>query len=170
MRVLPLIALFLLCFSSCKSTKLTQRTTNTSVAVKSTTTSKAKLPLSHTIVNNSKTYLGVKYKYGGTTTNGMDCSGLIYVAFKQEDISLPRISRDMAKQGRRITLQNTKKGDLLFFKTNKKRIGINHVGLVISTKKGIIEFIHSTTSKGVITSSLTEHYWKTAFIEARRIL
>jgi len=167
MRVLLLIVLILLSFSSCKSTKFTKRTNTTFV---SKTVSKTKLPLANTIVNNAMVFIGTKYKFGGTTKKGMDCSGLIYVSFKQEDIPLPRISRDMAKQGQRITLQNTKKGDLLFFKTSKNRKGINHVGLVINSKKGTIEFIHSTTNKGVITSSLSEHYWKTAFIEARRIL
>jgi hypothetical protein len=51
---------------------------------------------------------------------------------------------------------------------NKKRI--NLVGLVVETKKGVIKFIHSTTSKGVLISSLNERYWKSAFAEARRVL
>jgi len=62
------------------------------------------------------------------------------------------------------------KGDLLFFKTSKSSKRINHVGLVVNVKHDSIEFIHSTSSKGVITTMLSEEYWKKAFIEARRIL
>jgi len=171
MRLLPLIALILLSFSSCKSAKLAKNNNATiSVSTKSKTSSKTKLPIASIVVNNAETFIGTKYKFSGTTKKGMDCSGLIYVSFQKEDIALPRISRDMAKQGQRVTLQDTKKGDLLFFKTSKNRKVINHVGLVVNYKKGIIEFIHSTTSKGVIISSLSEHYWKNAFVEARRVL
>ena len=122
------------------------------------------------IVNYAKQYEGVKYKFGGTTKNGMDCSGLIYKCFKAYNIDLPRISRDMAQEGEKISLENVQTGDLLFFKTNKKRNVISHVGLVVTSLPGNIEFIHSTTSQGVIISSLAEHYWYFSFVEARRIL
>ena len=171
MRLLPFVLLFLLCFSSCKSAKLAKRSNNTSsVSIKPKTISKAKLALANTIVDNARIFIGTKYKYGGITKKGIDCSGLIFVSFKKEDIDVPRVSRDMAKRGQRITLLNVQKGDLLFFRTSKSRKAINHVGLVVSSKRGTIDFIHSTTNKGVITSSLSEHYWKFAFIEARRIL
>ena len=122
------------------------------------------------IIENAYAYNGVRYKFGGTDRKGMDCSGLIYVSFKKENILLPRISRDMAKKGLPISLKKVVEGDLLFFKTSKKRSGINHVGLVTKSKRGEIEFIHATTSNGVITSSLSETYWNAAFVEARRIL
>lgn len=122
------------------------------------------------VIENAQDYEGVRYKFGGTTRKGMDCSGLIYVSFKKENILLPRISRDMAKKGHSVRLSNVKEGDLLFFKTSKSKSTINHVGLVTESKNGSIEFIHATTSKGVITSSLKENYWNSAFVEARRIL
>ena len=122
------------------------------------------------IINNANNYLGVSYKFGGTTTKGIDCSGVIYVAFKQENIFLPRISRDMAKKGNPISLSNAKKGDLVFFRTNKNSRKINHVGLIVSIKNGIIYFLHATTSKGVIISSLSQKYWKNAFVKAVNLL
>jgi len=122
------------------------------------------------IIDFAKQFEGVKYKFGGTTKKGMDCSGLVYETFKAFDISLPRISRDMAKQGDKIFLEDIKEGDLLFFKTTKKRNIISHVGLVVTALPGNIEFIHSTTNQGVIISSLAERYWYFSFAEARRIL
>lgn len=122
------------------------------------------------ITQYAREYLGTGYKYGGTTTEGMDCSGLIMTAFSSEDIALPRSSRDMASIGQKLDLQEVLIGDLLFFQTNRNRKVINHVGLVIDIAEQGIYFIHSTTSRGVIISSLTEKYWQDHFVMARRIL
>jgi len=122
------------------------------------------------ILANALNYKGVKYKYGGTTNRGMDCSGVIYVAFGEENFQLPRVSREMAKQGKKISLKKVVKGDLLFFKTKKSYKNINHVGLVVSNINGQIRFIHSTTSKGVIVSLLSQKYWAKAFVKATRVL
>ncbi len=121
------------------------------------------------IIEYAKSFQGTRYRFGGTTSAGMDCSGLVCTAFQKESISLPRISRDMATEGFPISLNQVEPGDLIFFKTDNKRV-INHVGLVIETEKGDIKFIHSTTQLGVIISSLEENYWKRAFVEARRII
>ncbi len=122
------------------------------------------------IVAYAKTFEGTRYKFGGTTKRGMDCSGLIYTTFKNENIALPRVSRDMAKQGKRISLRNAEEGDLVFFQTSKSHRNINHVGLVVESRRGIVRFIHSTTSRGVIVSSLDENYWNNAFVEVRRVM
>ncbi|MFG6686264.1 C40 family peptidase [Mariniflexile sp. HNIBRBA6329] len=124
----------------------------------------------YNIVDYAKQFKGVKYKFGGATRDGMDCSGLVFESFRAFGVILPRISRDMAKQGDKISLKNIQEGDLLFFKTMNRRNDISHVGLVVTSENGDIEFIHSTTSLGVITSRLSEKYWDSAFVEARRIL
>lgn len=121
------------------------------------------------IIDFAKTFEGTRYKYGGTTKSGMDCSGLVITAFKKENIDLPRRSRDMATRGKSISLKNIEKGDLVFFKTSSKNV-ISHVGLVVNTERGHVRFIHSTTSAGVIISSLDEAYWKKAFVEIRRVI
>lgn len=124
----------------------------------------------NSIIDYAKQFSGVKYMFGGNSFDGIDCSGLVFESFKTVDIFLPRISRDMAKQGEKITLTDTQEGDLLFFKTVSRRNSISHVGLVVSNQNGNVEFIHSTTRAGVIVSKLSENYWSNAFVEARRIL
>jgi len=158
-KILLLFIAFSFVMSSCSSSKK---------IVKNTT--KKKLSKVDKIVANAMNYKGVRYKFGGTTKRGMDCSGIIYVAFGSENVQLPRISRDMAKRGKKVSLSKTKKGDLLFFKTSKRGRSINHVGLVVSVNKGLIKFIHSTSSRGVIVSLLSEKYWTKAFVKATNIL
>ncbi|GGD53776.1 C40 family peptidase [Muriicola marianensis] len=128
------------------------------------------LDKSEQVINTALTYTGVKYKYGGTTRKGMDCSGLMYITFQEHDIYLPRVSFYMANEGRKISLEEVSKGDLLFFTTSNRRKRINHVGLVVEVEGDDIRFIHSTTSRGVIVSSLKEGYWNYAFVKATRIL
>lgn len=122
------------------------------------------------IIANALSYLNVKYKYGGITEKGMDCSGLVSIAFSKEDIQLPRSSRNIAEQGIDVSLENVKKGDLLFFMIRRNSNTINHVGLIVEVKDDEIFFIHSTTSKGVIVSSLSEAYWTKTFVKAKSIL
>lgn len=156
------IILLLFILSSCSSTK---SVVNNHSKKKSKSISKADI-----IVANALQYKGVKYKYGGTTRKGMDCSGVVYVSFGAENIQLPRSSRFMANEGKKIPLQKVKKGDLLFFKISRRSNQINHVGLVTEIKNGQIFFIHSTSSRGVIVSSMSEKYWKNTFVKATNIL
>lgn len=122
------------------------------------------------IINTAITFSGVRYKFGGADRKGMDCSGLLYRAFGAHDVSLPRVSYHMAEIGKRIRVDQVAKGDLLFFRTSRKGRKINHVGLVVAVEGDDIKFIHSTTSRGVIISSLREGYWNYAFVKATRVL
>ena len=122
------------------------------------------------IIDNAKDYIGVRYKTGGTTKSGMDCSGLVGTAFAEEDINLPRVSRDMALEGEWVDLKDIREGDLVFFATRKNSRVINHVGIVTDSRVGYVKFIHSTTSLGVIESELSEKYWYFAFVQARRVI
>ena len=162
-----LILLTLLLFScgGSKSTTKTNKNTTTKRVSKTSSSSKAE-----SIISYAESFKGTRYKFGGTTSKGMDCSGLVYVSFQKEQIALPRVSRDMATRGKRVSLSQSKKGDLVFFKTNKNKNVINHVGLVVASKNGNVTFIHSSSSRGVIVSSLDENYWKRAFVEVRRII
>lgn len=120
------------------------------------------------VVEEAKSYLGTPYKYAGNTRNGMDCSGLMSVCFSEIGMKLNRSSDGIALQGEDIDLNEVKVGDLLFFKTSKTR-AISHVGLVVEVG-GDIKFIHSSTSRGVIISSLNEPYWTKAYVKAQKII
>ncbi|WP_406972465.1 C40 family peptidase [Flavisericum labens] len=177
--------ILLIGFGSCKSSKrarpskviITKKDTNAStVSIKEETNSAetqkrtSKDAPADYIINYAKQFEGVRYKWGGTTKSGMDCSGLVYESFKSYDIILPRTSKDMAKRGKKIALKRVLNGDLLFFKTGNRRNSINHVGLIVAIRNNDIEFIHATSSKGVIISNLNTPYWLSAFHEARRVL
>ena len=127
--------------------------------------------LADKIIWTAVTYKGIPYRSGGTTESGMDCSGLVYTSFKTRGVDLPRTSSMMYAEGYKIPLKKAERGDLLFFKTtNKTRSKVNHVGLVTSAINGEVKFIHSTSSRGVIVTSIREKYWKNAFIEAKRVI
>lgn len=155
-KFLLLLFAFSLVMSSCSSTKSASNNS------KSNTTADR-------VIANAYKYIGTKYKYGGTSRNGMDCSGLVYTAFGEENIQLPRVSRDMAKKGKNISLRRVERGDLLFFKTDRSS-RINHVGLVSYAKDGVVKFIHSTNSRGVIESSILQKYWNNAYTKATKVL
>ncbi len=121
------------------------------------------------LVSESKKYLGTPYRTGGTTKRGMDCSGLTCTVFKTENISLPRTSISQASTGRKVSVKKAQKGDLIFFRTGRKR-KINHVGMIVEVKKGEVKFIHASTSRGVMISSLNEDYWKKRFVKINRVL
>lgn len=120
------------------------------------------------VVSSAMHYLGTKYKYGGTTKKGMDCSGLVYTSLLENNIDFRRSSYEMSQEGEEIKLKKVQIGDLLFFTTGKSR-RVNHVGMVVALEGDDVKFIHSTTSRGVIISSIKEGYWSNAYNSARRI-
>lgn len=121
------------------------------------------------MINNAMQFLGVRYRGGGTTTAGMDCSGMVTAVFDIFDLKLPRSSHEMATVGEKIDNKDAKKGDLIFFKTTRR--GISHVGIITEiTDENEIKFIHSSTSQGVVISSMNEAYYKKTFVQINRVL
>jgi cell wall-associated NlpC family hydrolase len=121
------------------------------------------------LINNAMAFVGVKYHGGGTSTSGMDCSGMVTAVFNIFDLKLPRSSHEMATVGEKREEKDIKKGDLIFFKTNGRGV-INHVGMVIDVLNDEIKFVHSSTSKGVTISSTKEPYYKKTFVQANKVL
>ena len=132
--------------------------------------SEASFNFADRIINTAMEYSGVRYKYGGTSKEGLDCSGLMLISFGEHNYNLPRSSSLMAEEGKKVRLNDVAKGDLLFFCTGRRNRKINHVGLVVTKEGDEIKFIHSSTSRGVIVSSLREGYWNSAFVKATRVL
>nr|WP_315219929.1 C40 family peptidase [uncultured Flavobacterium sp.] len=121
------------------------------------------------LIKTATDNIGIRYKAGGNTKNGFDCSGLVFFTFQSEDILLPRSSFEQSKIGQVILFDEAKRGDLIFFKTNKSR-QINHVGLITEANSSEIKFVHSSTSKGVIISSTKEKYYHDSFTQINRVL
>ena len=106
---------------------------------RSSSYSKASSPTEQ-IIQHAVSFEGTRYRFGGTSKAGMDCSGLVYVSFKEADLELPRVSRDMAKQGRSVPLAKAKPGDLLFFDDDEGLI--THVGILLPNDR----IIHASGS------------------------
>ena len=112
-----------------------------------------------------QSYLGKPYKGTSKYEAGVDCSHFVQVVFKRfDDIKLPRMTTDQFKAGREIRYKHLAYGDLVFFKTDRKKV--SHVGIYI----GDNQFIHASSSQGVIISYLSEKYWAERYVGARRIL
>lgn len=122
------------------------------------------------ILKDAEHYLGTPYKFGGNTSSGFDCSGFTVKVFQENDLVLPRRSADQANAGKSIDVEEVKPGDLLFFATSGGS-RVSHVGIVFQIENnGEIRFIHASTTKGVIISSLNEKYWNKTYLHAQRIL
>ena len=122
------------------------------------------------VVSKARSYAGTPYKYGGTTTLGMDCSGLLMRSFESIDMYIPRTSKEQSKLGKKVSMGELKKGDLVFFKTMKKKGRVTHAGLVTDArKKDQIMFIHASSSKGVIEANQMSDNYRKAFKKARRL-
>ncbi|HLW42804.1 MAG TPA: C40 family peptidase [Flavobacterium sp.] len=120
------------------------------------------------LLNVANDYQGIRYRWGGMSRNGMDCSGFVKTAFDQFSIDLPRTSREMASRGERVSKSEAKPGDLIFFKNGGSRV-INHVGIIIEVNEDEIKFIHSATSKGVSINSTKEAYYSRGFVQINRV-
>ncbi|WP_027127111.1 C40 family peptidase [Gelidibacter mesophilus] len=172
MKKIALLLLLLIAFSSCKSSKRSSntKTKTTKIDKRSRASSSTSDPKADKVVDYALQFDGVRYKYGGTTKKGMDCSGLIVTSFDSENIPLPRTTGDLSVTGEWVDLKKVSKGDLLFFATRKNSRKVNHVGIVTTARDGFVEFIHASTSSGVMISNMAEKYWYFAFVQARRVL
>lgn len=116
------------------------------------------------IVQHAADYLGTPYRNGGTTSNGLDCSGLTFAVYRSFGIQLPRASRDQARVGDPVPRDDLAVGDLVFFGSGSS---VTHVGIYA----GDGEFIHaSTRARSVRFDRLDNKYFRNRYVTARRVL
>lgn len=119
------------------------------------------------VVETAKKYLGIPYVYGGTSTSGFDCSGLVQYVFKELGVSINRVAADQTAHGIPVTKAELMPGDVVFFHNTAKYSTINHVGIYV----GEGNFIHAPQTGDVVKiTTLDSGYYARTFVAARRIL
>lgn len=113
----------------------------------------------------SERYLGVTYRFGGASTDGLDCSGFVVIVFSELGIRVPRTSAQQFVFGQPVERADLRAGDLVFFNTSGQ--GVSHVGIYLEAG----EFIHAASNPGrVIKSTLEEKYYAQRYLGARRVM
>ncbi len=110
------------------------------------------------ILDYAHTFMGVPYRWGGTTPDGFDCSGFIYYVFKEYGLELPRVSRYQQREAIPREFDELLPGDLIFF---SGRTHVNHAGIVTRSDGEVLEMIHASSSLGVsVVDVYASTYWK----------
>lgn len=123
----------------------------------------------HQIVTEALSCTGTRYRYGGMSKAGYDCSGLVYSVYSANDIQVPRTAADMSGMGKKVVPSKARKGDLIFFALRGKA---DHVAIVTQdAKDGSLWVVHSTSSRGVLHEDVMESsYWSRRIREARDVI
>ena len=107
---------------------------------------------------------GVRYRLGGDSKRGIDCSAFVQVTFREQfGMDLPRSTYEQEEKGKKIQRTKLRPGDLVLFRAGSTG---RHVGIYL----GNDQFVHASTSNGVMISNLKESYWNARYREARRVL
>ena len=114
------------------------------------------------IVRTAERLIGVRYKKGGVTPRGFDCSGYVMYVYRKNGVVLPRTVKSQYLAGRRIRAGRLRPGDLVFFKTSNRN-RFSHVGIFVGDNR----FVHAPrTGKSVSYAEINRPYWKKRFIGA----
>ena len=116
-----------------------------------------------TLANIALGLRGSRYRYGGATRDGFDCSGLVFYAHRQIGLTVPRTSRDQAEKAEEVKSRKLQPGDLVFFRIDSRRV--NHVGIYIGER----QFVHAPgAGKPVTVNSLDDEFYEKNFESAGR--
>lgn len=117
-----------------------------------------------------KEWLGTPYYWGGTSKKGVDCSGFTFSSLTDKRVGVPtkivpRLGRDQANSGSKVSHENLRAGDLIFFSASPNQSKITHVGIVISDK----EFAHASSTRGVVIDKISMKWWIDRYVTSRRV-
>ncbi|MBC7568714.1 MAG: C40 family peptidase [Spirosoma sp.] len=130
-----------------------------------------RFPLVSNVISFAKRHLAIRYRSGGTTPRGFDCSGFTRFCFDQFGISLPHSSAAQGNVGKAVEKDEAQPGDLILFKGHSaagSRIG--HVGLITEVTNDRIKFIHSAWNGGIRYDYLSADYYQRRFVGIRRVV
>ena len=174
-----LMIIFLASCSSSRKSTVTKSPVTKAGEIKSTVKIKKKVPViiintrnvsPDELVDFALKQKGVKYTYGSAVKEkGFDCSGFITYVFREFNIPVPRISYDFTSVGKEVPIKESKRGDLILFTGSDPNSGIvGHMGIVTDNKNGEVEFIHASSSRGVMISGMNS-YFVPRFVKVNRI-
>lgn len=129
------------------------------------------IPLVGDVISFAKRHLTIRYRSGGTTKQGFDCSGFTRFCFSHIGLALPHSSAAQASVGQAVEPVDAQPGDLILFKGHRateSRVG--HVGLITDVSNGRIQFIHSAWNGGVRYDYLHADYYQRRFAGIRRVV
>lgn len=107
---------------------------------------------------------GTPYVLGGASREGVDCSRFVSIVFDRYfGVEVADYTREQLQEGRGVNRGGLRPGDLVFFRTGRATL---HVGIIVEGE----EFLHASTSQGVMVSSLDEAYWSSRYLTARRVM
>ncbi|WP_220768015.1 NlpC/P60 family protein [Shewanella sp. MBTL60-007] len=156
MRVL-IVLIFVALLSACSSAPSQSLSSGKSPSLSDTSETKKQLLQMH------REWKGVPYRLGGMSKKGIDCSGFVLLTFQSRfGRQLPRTTAQQRELGKSVSKSQLRAGDLVFFKTGWST---RHVGIYISDS----QFLHASTSQGVMISSLNNSYWKQKYWLSRRL-
>ncbi|KFX07021.1 membrane protein [Pectobacterium betavasculorum] len=116
------------------------------------------------LLNQYASWKGVRYRLGGDSRRGIDCSAFVQRTFREQfGMDLPRSTYEQQEMGQQIQRNKLRVGDLVLFRAGSTG---RHVGIYL----GNDQFVHASTSSGVIISKMTENYWNKRYQEGRRVL
>ena len=128
------------------------------------------IPLVKEVISFAKEHLSIRYRSGGTTTRGFDCSGFTRFCYNKFGISLPHSSAAQGTVGQAVDKDAAQPGDLILFKGHSaggSRIG--HVGMITEVIGDQVKFIHSAWNGGVRYDYLNASYYQRRFMGIRRV-